>query len=544
MRKLVLFSFVGLALLVAAILYFQTGMSAKAASFRVERAERGSIVSTVSSSGSLSAVITVLVGSQVSGQIMELLVDFNSEVKEGQVIARIDPETFKARVLQAEAELAVALANVVIQEAAVERARAELENVRSELSAAEAQTEKAKVAVGDAELDLTRKRKLHGRKIISESDLDKANATYEQALAQLSTAKAEQEAQVSVVRSREAALKMAEGQVPHAQAQVKQREASLRQSKIDLAHSVIRSPVDGVVVERNVDVGQTVAASLQAPTLFTIAKDLRKMQVETNVDEADIGRVRVGQRAPFTVDAFPGHEFSGEVKQIRMAPHTIQNVVTYTVVVSTENPDLSLLPGMTANVKIIVEERHNVLRVPNAALRFRPPGEKESAAGASGGAGSDASAANGAGAAEKLKRIIEALGLDEKQQARVQGMFSETRKKVMDMRQKGATAEEIRAEVLSMREKHRVALLAILNEAQRDKFRQLSEARARKQVAPGRVWVVGEDMKASPIQVMTGVSDGSFTEILRGNLKPGQEVIIGMNQSSSLTSAGKKKAWF
>ncbi len=543
-RKWILFVFLAVVLGVAAVLYVFTGRSGKTPSFRLAKAERGSLVSTVSSSGTLSSVITVLVGSQVSGQIKEILVDYNSEVREGQVIARIDPESFEARVRQAEAELAVARANVAIQRAAVERARAELENTRAAYSAAKAQTEKANVAVTDARRDLSRKQRLHSRKIIPESDIDKAEATYKEALAQLSTAKAEQKAQVSTVHSREAALKMAEGQVAHAKAQVKQREATLHQSKIDLGHTIIRSPVNGVVIERNVDVGQTVAASLQAPTLFTIAKDLRKMQVETSVDEADIGRTGLGQRANFSVDAFPGHEFTGRVEQIRKAPHTVQNVVTYTVVVSADNPDLRLLPGMTANVKIVVEERAAVLKVPNAALRFRPPGGSAAMVASPGGASLQTAASRRAKEAEeRVKRLIEALDLDENQQAQVRAVFSEARKKVREMHQKGATPDEIRAAAMNIREKGRAAILAILNEDQRQRFSQLLQARDRKQAGQGRVWVVGDGGKALPVQVVTGITDGSFTEILKGNLKPGQEVIIGIDRSA-LSSTGNKKLGF
>ncbi len=496
------------------------------ATFRLAPIERGSIISTVTSTGTLNAVITVQVGSQVSGQIMELLADFNSEVREDQVIARIDPENFQARVRQAEAELAVSKSNVSTQRAAVERARAELQNSRAALDAVKAQTEKARVGVEDAKRDLTRKETLHKSTIIAESEKDKAVAVYDQAVAQLNAAHAEVQAQESVVRSRGAALKMSKAQVEHALAQVKQREAALHQSRVDLEHTVIRSPVDGVVIERSVDVGQTVAASLQAPTLFTIAQDLRKMQVDTNVDEADIGRIRMGQRVTFTVDSFPGQEFKGFVKQIRKAPETVQNVVTYTVVVSADNPDLRLLPGMTANVQIVVSERQKTLKVANAALRFSPSGV--AAEQSKGAVAAGRTAGSGAQRVEKrMRQITEALQLDEAQQEQLKAMFDQARKQIIAMRQQGATPEEIRAEIQRIRARNRGPLLQMLTPEQRVKYRQFVEGRAANQVTRGRVWVMGENGTPAPVDIMIGISDGSFTEVVRGELEAGQQVIIG-----------------
>jgi HlyD family secretion protein len=425
MRKPLLLLVAGVAVAAAASAYHYVEKSNDQPVFRLAPVEKGRLISAVTSSGTLNAVVTVQVGSQVSGQIEELLADFNSEVRKGQIIARIDPENFEARVLQAEAELDVAQANVSIQQAAVIRSRAELENAQASLAAARAQAEKAKVAVEDARRDLNRKQTLHKNNIISKSEIDKAMATYDQALAQYQTSLSDERAQASLVNSRKASLKMAEEQVVHALAQVKHQEAVLHQSKVDLEHTIIRSPVNGVVIERSVDMGQTVAASLQAPTLFTIAQDLRKMQVETAIDEADIGRIRVGQRVIFTVDAFSGHEFHGRVEKIRMAPQTLQNVVTYTVVVSAENPDLRLLPGMTANAKVVVEERAEALKVPNAALRFKPTGKgnHEAVPRSNLGAVNDLSDHSGI-PQEKLERLVQALKLDENQQAQVSAIFA------------------------------------------------------------------------------------------------------------------------
>lgn len=513
----------------AVTIYLFSDSDDESATFRLARIERGPIISTVSSTGTLNAVITVQVGSQVSGQIMELLADFNSEVREDQVIARIDPENFQARVRQAEAELAVSKSNVFTQRAAVERARAELQNSRAALEAVKAQTEKARVALEDAKRDLTRKETLHKSTIIAESEKDKAVAVYDQAVAQLNAAHAEVQAQESMVRSREAALKMAKAQVEHALAQVKQREAALHQSRVDLEHTIIRSPVDGVVIERSVDVGQTVAASLQAPTLFTIAQDLRKMQVDTNVDEADIGRIRMGQRVTFTVDSFPGQEFKGIVKQIRKAPETVQNVVTYTVVVSADNPDLRLLPGMTANVQIVVNERLETLKVANAALRFSPSGV--AAEQSKGAVAAGRPTGSGPQQAEKrIRQITEALQLDEAQQEQLKAMFDRARKQIIAMRQQGATPEEIRAEIQRIRARNRGPLLQMLTPEQRVKYRQFVEGRAANQVTRGRVWVMGENGTPTPVDIMIGISDGSFTEVVQGELEADQQVIIGISR--------------
>ena len=268
--------------------------------------ERGPITSAVSTTGTLNAVITVIVGSQVSGQIKELLADFNSEVEAGQVVARIDPEVFDARVRQAEAELAVAKANVAIQRAGVERSQQDLANAIASRTSAQAQADKGRITLDNSRRNRDRRSALFRSGAVSESQTDDAQTAHDQALAQLKASEADEIAAASLVASRDAALKSARAQVDYAIEQVRQKEAALNQAVLDYDHTFIRSPVDGVVIERAVDVGQTVAASLQAPKLFTIAQDLRHMQVEADVDEADIGRVQVDQPAVFTVDAYPG----------------------------------------------------------------------------------------------------------------------------------------------------------------------------------------------------------------------------------------------
>jgi HlyD family secretion protein len=536
-RRLILLVAVIMAVSVAIIFYFYMGSDGNPPSFRLTRVERGPIISTVSSTGTVTPVTTVQVGSQLSGQIRELYVDFNSKVQEGQVIARIDPENFEARVRQADAELAVARANVAIQRAAVERTRAELENAYAALAAAKAQTEKARVVLVHAKRDLDRKRALHQQAIISKSQIDDAVAAHDQEHAQFSAAEAQEQAQTSIVLSRKAQLKMSQAQVEHALAQVKQREAALHNSKIDLEHTVIRSPLDGVVIQRNVDIGQTVAASLQAPTLFTIAQDLRNMQVDTNVDEADIGRIQVGQRVTFTVDAFPGREFIGQVEQIRKASQTIQNVVTYTVVVSAENQDQHLLPGMTANVKLVIDERQTVLKVSNAALRFRPSNAETDKVAETSSVERGRISSGGIGQqAERLKRLNEMLGLNKHQQAQVRAIFAEQRERIMTLRGQGATPDDIRTEVKRMWKQSSSAISAILTPEQREKFLRMATSRAANPVTRGRVWLLDKNGTPVPVDIITGISDGSFTEIVRGDLKAGQEVIAGTSQPERRSS--------
>lgn len=283
--------------------------------FETAKVDRGPIVAKITASGTLSALVTVQVGSQVSGRIRELFVDFNSPVKKGEILARIDPQLF---------------------EAALEQARA------NHLAAA-ADVKSAEASALNAQQQLARTEALLQRKLVAPSDYDAARASADVARAQVDSAKGH----------------------------LAQQTAALHQASINLAYTTIRSPIDGIVVSRNVDVGQTVAASLQAPVLFVLAEDLRRMQVDTNVAEADIGKLTPGMTARFRVDAYPSREFVGKVRQIRNAPQVVQNVVTYDAVIDVQNPELQLKPGMTANVSFVYAEKADVLRLPNAALRFR-----------------------------------------------------------------------------------------------------------------------------------------------------------------------------
>jgi HlyD family secretion protein len=508
-------------------------------SLRTASVERGPIISTVSTSGTLNAVITVQVGTQVSGRIQELLADFNSEVKAGAVIARIDPESFAAKVRQAQAELDVARANVNIQRAGVERAQKELANAASALNSAQARTEKARATLVNAKRNLDRRRALFQTGAVSESQIDDAQTAHDQGRAQLKSDEADERAAESLIATREAALKTARAQVDYAIEQVRHKEAALSQAEVDLENTFIRSPVDGVVIERAVDIGQTVAASFQAPKLFVIAQNLRQMQVETDVDEADIGRVQVNQEAIFTVDAFAGREFHGQVLQIRKSPRVVQNVVTYTVLVSADNPDQHLLPGMTANIQIIVDERQDALKVPNAALRFKPNGEEAKSAGAP--PGSSASSGEVLQPEERLQQLTAALRLTASQQNQVRVVLTDAREKLEALRRQDATPDEIRRETLALHGRIRKALAALLAPEQREKYVRLAAAQEGLSARRGTVYVAAERGQPQPVDLVLGIGDGTFTEVVGGNLSPGQQVIVGANPTASKTAGRAAK---
>lgn len=327
-----------------ALVFFVTRSRAPAGpGYQTARVDRGPLSARVTASGTLSALVTVQIGSQVSGRLSEINVDFNSPVRKGQVIARIDPALYEAA----------------------------LEQARANALAAEANVEKAKAQADQSGRDLTRAAGLRRKGLISAAELQTARSTDRVNQAQL--------------RAERASLEQA--------------RAALHQAKVNLGYTRIVSPINGVVISRSVDVGQTVAASLQAPTLFTLAEDMRRMQVDTSVAEADVGRLQPGMKATFTVDAFPSERFFGTIRQIRNAATTVQNVVTYDAVIDVSNPKLELRPGMTANVTVVYAREQDALRVPNAALRFRPvapPGEG-APAGRGGARGPGGAGVGGAG---------------------------------------------------------------------------------------------------------------------------------------------------
>ena len=510
--------------------YLYTQARGNAPKYRTARVERGPLTAAISATGNLNAVTTVQVGSQVSGQIKELLVDFNSTVTKGQIIARIDPQIFEAQVNQVTAEVETARAAVLNQTATVDKARADVENARAALAQAKAQTAKADVARADAKRAFDRSAELFRRDLVAQADRDTAQANYESAVAQSESARASEQALMAGIKSAEAQLRVQEAALQSSKAQVDQKRASLVQAQTNLNYTTIRAPVNGVVVSRAVDVGQTVAASLSAPTLFTIAQDLTKMQVETSVDEADIGRVSLEDRATFTVDAFPGQMFSGVVTQIRKAALVVQNVVTYTVVISVANPGERLLPGMTANVKLVYDQKSSVLKVPNAALRFRPAGADAPAASATAGGGSAAQPFSfGAGRPspeEMRERLVKGLGLTEEQQRRLDPILRDMREQLAALSEAPEAERQQRARRIFGEMRTRVR--EILTPTQQLTFDATASARNRSSAGTsGRVFIVGSDGKPNPIPLTLGISDGTATEVLRGNVTEGQDVIVG-----------------
>lgn len=467
-----------LALAIAgAVVWQQSRKADEAPRFRTVKVERGPITATVSATGTLNPVTSVQVGTQVSGQIKELFVDFNSVVKKGQLVARIDPETFEYRVRQAQADTEAA-------RSALGRAQVSLINVQRELN---------------------RTKELVARNFVSPAELD----------------------------ARQSAFDLAQADVRNAQAVVAQREASLASARVDLGRTEIRAPVDGVVIKRSVDVGQTVAASLQAPELFVIARDLRDMQVDASIDEADIGRIRVGQRASFTVDSFPGRSFNGEVKQVRKAAQSVQNVVTYTVLITAANESGQLMPGMTANVRIVTDTRESVLKVANAALRFRPPGE---AAADKGGKAGDSKAADAKGApaaggqagqgAQFRDRLVSELKLDADQQARLDPILADMRNKFMALRE---MPEEARGKMsAAIRAESRARIEDILRPEQKARYAEIVAEQAGRSggAASGRVWVL-ENGKPKALNVRLGLTDGTATEVSGEGIAEGLEVLSG-----------------
>jgi HlyD family secretion protein len=492
----------GAAVLAVAGFYFFGGQ-ANAAQYLTAKVERGNLRNTVTATGTLQAVTTVQVGSQASGTISALYADYNSIVKKGQVIAQLDPAVSKAQVDQARANLQQAQASLQQARAAVANSRAGVSDAQARAQAASSTAQnnqagvdaaRANLAVLKAQQDdalsyLKQQEALVQSGIIAQRDLDvaqtayqTAQAKYDQGVAQLNQAILSQQmaagsgiaqSQAQVQQS-QAGVQQSQAQVQAAEAQVQQAAAALQLAEVNLAHTTITSPIDGIVVSRDVNVGQTVAASLSAPTLFTIANDLTKMQVIANIDQADIGVVENAKSVKFSVDAFPGKDFDGKIEQMRLNPETVQNVVTYNVVIDVDNPEQQLKPGMTANLTITIDERNNVLKVPNAALRFMPQdvsgqrnsggnGNSQGRRQSSGNSGTDGSARSGNGA---------------------------------DVQFAPPTAPVLAGQT-------RI------------------------------VWVLGQDGKPERRRIKVGLTDGASTEVVEGNLQEGDMVITGQTLSSS-----------
>jgi HlyD family secretion protein len=336
--------------------------------------ERGTISTLVKASGTVEAVVTVDVSSQLSGRIAEVFVDFNDTVKAGQPIAQIDQEIFCARVNEARASLRVARATTEVQKAALERAKVTVVNAQTARRLAEAQSAAIKARQDELERDLQRKLQLARTGAGTARELSQAQTLRDSGAADLRASFEQIKMREEAIAIAEAEQHMADANLENAQAVVEQRQAALDQAQVDLERTVLRAPIDGVIIKRDVNPGQTVAVSLEAKTLFKIANDLRQMEVHGKIDEADVGQLKEGQPAQFTVDAYPDQTFSGQVLQIRKSPEVVQNVVTYTVIISTRNPDLLLLPGMTAQLRIVVKDSGEILKIPSQALRFRPQG--------------------------------------------------------------------------------------------------------------------------------------------------------------------------
>jgi HlyD family secretion protein len=479
-----------MAAIILAGLYFWAD-SSSTPQYLTARVERGNLRNTVTATGALQAVTTVQVGSQASGTISALYADFNSTVKKGQVVAQLDPAQAKAQVDQARANLQQAQASLTNARAAVTDAQAKnlaakstVQNNQAGVSGAEANVAVLKAQQDDALSLLKQQESLLKSGVIAQRDYDvamtaykTAEARYNQAVAQLNQAKlTEQSSSSAGMAQSQATVEQSKAQVQQAQAQVQQAQAALSLAQVNLSHTTITSPIDGIVVSRDVNVGQTVAASLSAPTLFTIANDLTQMQVIANIDQADIGLVEQAKSVKFSVDAFPGKDFDGKIEQMRLNPVNVQNVVTYNVVIDVSNPDQKLKPGMTANLIITIDERNNVLKVPNAALRFTPQRtDSGSGAGAQG---------QGQGQSQGQGRRRQQGGDNATGGSNAQSNFAP------------ASAPVLQGQV-------RV------------------------------VWVLGQNGKPERRRITVGLSDGSATEVVDGDLNEGDMVITGQQVASA-----------
>jgi HlyD family secretion protein len=503
--------------------YYVWSNQSGAAQYLTAKVERGNLRNTVTATGTLQAVTTVQVGSQASGTISALNVDFNSVVKKGQVIAQLDPSVSKAQVDQARANLDQARANLVQARAAVSQSRAGVTDAQAKAQAAKSTVQnnqagvssaQANVAVLKAQLDdaaafLHQQESLVQAGVVAKRDLEvaqtsykAAEARYKQAQAQLSQAMLSEQSSASSgvaqsaaqVQQTQAQVQQSQAGVQQAAAQVQQAEAALRLAEVNLAHTTITSPIDGIVVSRDVNVGQTVAASLSAPTLFTIANDLTQMQVIANIDQADIGLVEQAKSVKFSVDAFPGKDFDGKIEVMRLNPQNVQNVVTYNVVINVENPEQKLKPGMTANLIVTIDERNNVLKVPNSALRFTPQD-------ATGQRGGGQRSGNGGGSGQGRRDNAQGDGANASApNANGQG----------DSQQRNRNFAPASAPVL--------------------------EGQTR------LVWVLGQDGKPQARRIKVGLTDGVSTEVVEGNLVEGELVITGQTSGANRTANSNQTA--
>ena len=471
-------------------------------SFQYEQkaVELGDVESVVNATGALEPVNTVIVGTEVSGQISELLVDFNDKVEQGQVVARLDPRTFEARLLQREADVEVANANIQSRNAELTRARSNLKRAQRELSRRE-------------ELSLD------GHVSVSELETDK-NAL-DQAIA---------------------AVEIANASVTNAHAGLTQAEAALSQAKLDLERTFIRAPISGTVINRAVEIGQTVAASFSAPELFVIAHDLHEMKVEASVDEADVGRLRDGLPARFTVDAYPNRDFVGRVSQIRKSPTENQSVVTYKVIVAARNDDLSLFPGMTASVDMVLGSRQNVLTVPNSALTYAPRGsqpEPQASSGPTGGGAGGGRPGGGGGfmtPEQRAEQLGEQLNLTDDQKSQVADIYQSSMQRMQAMFASGGGrgggpggGSDMRQRMMTLFNEVNEEIAVILDEEQLAKFEEMNAMRSGNRQS---VYVLTETGEEERKTIAIGLQDDNMAEVVSG-LAEGDMVIVRAKRITS-----------
>lgn len=517
------------------------GAARNEAPYRLASLDRGPIVASVRATGTLTPVSTVLVGSQLSGLIVEILVDFNSQVKAGQVVARLFSDQIRARREGAMAEAAGARADLAVKQAQLERAQATRLRANATVKDLAAQRERVEATLRENRRALERQQELFRSGAGSRATLDAAQTQVDIQTAQLASSEAQAASAQAEILGLEADIALARAQALASEAVLMQRQARLREIEIDLSNTEIRSPVDGVVVNRQIELGQTVAASLSAPTLFTVARDLREIDIYANIDEADVGRIREGQRVTFSVNAYPNRTFEGQVQLVRLGAQTVQNVVTYTAVIRVRNQDMALLPGMTANLQIVTDERRDVARIPNAALRFRPATTTAMVAAAPTQGGEEADpfgAGQGAGQAQRAarvmrERIVEQVKPTPEQMAAIDAALSESRERLRAERQ-GASPEEMRRNAQAARRDTARRIAEALDPERRALFLQAMQAlqegarqgRAR-ETQPGRIYVLGEDGVPRGVDVRLGVTDGAMTELAGGDIAPGAAVIVG-----------------
>ena len=486
---------------------------------------RGTIQNTVAATGALQPVVNVQVGSQVSGQIQTLYADFNTIVRAGQPLAKIDPRNLETQLENAQANLVSARARIQTSEADLVNARAGVESSQANLASAQAEAEKATI-------NLRRSEELAAGDLVSQNDLETARVSLTSARARLAQAEASLKQSEAQIISREAGI-------AQARAQVVQAEAQVNQAQVNLEYTDITSPIDGVVISREVDVGQTVAASMSAPLLFLIANDLSQMHVIASVDEADIGLLAQSNAVEFSVDAFPNERFTGTIEEIRLNPRTTQNVVTYNVIVAVSNPDLKLKPGMTANITVTVDRRDNVLSVPNAALRYNPPGvdptelRQTLLKGRGGRGGFVAQTIPAENTASSDSIAIETDDASVPQQEAFAGRGRNARARGDRSGGRGGFSGGL-PEGFSGREApgSGTRTTATGSDPASGQFFEAGEKLQFQEVAPapprpGQLWVLTAEGVPEIRMLMLGITDGSRSEVVSGDVREGDMVIIG-----------------